>query len=123
MTVFVHGHVDAVTVSGPANPPVCVSQNQTEQFTAKAFSNGQDITSKVGPFTWSTGSTIVASVDQKTVARLSPHRTTVARQMLRLVLPKGSLERQTLELFDAADLSVNRSSNVAYHATIDEPTS
>ena len=41
--------------------------------------------------------------------------------MLRLVLPKGSLERQTLELFDAADLSVNRSSNVAYHATIDDP--
>src|SRR5207237_2953665 len=34
--------------------------------------------------------------------------------------PKGSLERQTLELFDAADLSVNRSSNVAYHATIDD---
>ena len=57
----------------------------------------------------------------RTVARLSPHRTTVARQMLRLVLPKGSLERQTLELFDAADLSVNRSSNVAYHATIDDP--
>jgi hypothetical protein len=67
VTVFVHGHVDAVTVSGPANPPVCVSQNQTEQFTAKAFSNGQDITSKVGPFTWSTGSTIVASVDQNGV--------------------------------------------------------
>src|SRR4051812_31783883 len=41
--------------------------------------------------------------------------------MLRLVLPKGSLERATLELFEAADLTVNRSSNVDYKATIDDP--
>ena len=41
--------------------------------------------------------------------------------MLRLVLPKGSLERATLELFDAADLSVLRSSSVDYKATIDDP--
>ena len=41
--------------------------------------------------------------------------------MLRLVLPKGSLERATLELFEAADLPVNRSSSVAYKATIDDP--
>ena len=41
--------------------------------------------------------------------------------MLRVVLPKGSLERATLELFEAADLSVNRSSSVAYQATIDDP--
>ena len=41
--------------------------------------------------------------------------------MLRLVLPKGSLERATLELFDAADLGVSRSSSVAYRATIDDP--
>lgn len=41
--------------------------------------------------------------------------------MLRLVLPKGSLERATLELFEAADLSVVRSSAVDYKATIDDP--
>jgi ATP phosphoribosyltransferase len=41
--------------------------------------------------------------------------------MLRLVLPKGSLERATLELFEAADLTVHRSSSVDYRATIDDP--
>ncbi len=41
--------------------------------------------------------------------------------MLRLVLPKGSLERATLELFDQADLSVIRNSAVDYKATIDDP--
>ena len=41
--------------------------------------------------------------------------------MLRLVLPKGSLERATLELFEAADLPVRRTSSVAYRATIDDP--
>ena len=40
--------------------------------------------------------------------------------MLRLVLPKGSLERATLELFEAADLTVTRSSSVDYRATIDD---
>lgn len=41
--------------------------------------------------------------------------------MLRLVLPKGSLERATLELFEAADLPVVRSSSVDYKASIDDP--
>jgi ATP phosphoribosyltransferase len=41
--------------------------------------------------------------------------------MLRLVLPKGSLERATLELFEAADLTVSRSSEVDYKATISDP--
>jgi ATP phosphoribosyltransferase len=41
--------------------------------------------------------------------------------VLSLVLPKGSLERATLELFDAADLTVRRSSDRDYHATIDDP--
>jgi ATP phosphoribosyltransferase len=41
--------------------------------------------------------------------------------VLRLVLPKGSLERATFELFDAADLSVVRSSSVDYKAAIDDP--
>jgi ATP phosphoribosyltransferase len=41
--------------------------------------------------------------------------------VLRIVLPKGSLEKATLELFEAADLTVNRSSSVEYQATIDDP--
>ncbi len=41
--------------------------------------------------------------------------------MLRLVLPKGSLEKATLELFEAADLRVDRSSTVDYKASIDDP--
>jgi ATP phosphoribosyltransferase len=41
--------------------------------------------------------------------------------MLRLVLPKGSLERATLQLFEDADLAVDRASDVAYRATIDDP--
>jgi ATP phosphoribosyltransferase len=41
--------------------------------------------------------------------------------LLSLVLPKGSLERATLDLFDAADLTVRRSSDRDYHAAIDDP--
>jgi ATP phosphoribosyltransferase len=41
--------------------------------------------------------------------------------LLSLVLPKGSLERATLDLFDAADLTVRRSSDRDYHASIDDP--
>jgi len=41
--------------------------------------------------------------------------------VLRLVLPKGSLEKATLELFESADLPVRRSSSVDYKATIDDP--
>ena len=41
--------------------------------------------------------------------------------MLRLVLPKGSLEKATLQLFEDADLAVVRSSDVDYRANIDDP--
>lgn len=41
--------------------------------------------------------------------------------MLKLVLPKGSLEKATLDLFEAADLGVTRSSSVDYKARIDDP--
>ena len=43
------------------------------------------------------------------------------RSVLKLVLPKGSLEKATLELFEAADLTVRRSSSIDYKATIDDP--
>jgi len=41
--------------------------------------------------------------------------------MLAVVLPKGSLEKQVLELFSAADLAVIRGSDRDYHAKVDDP--
>ena len=41
--------------------------------------------------------------------------------MLKLVLPKGSLERATFELFEAADLKLWRGSERDYHGNIDDP--
>ncbi len=41
--------------------------------------------------------------------------------MLQLVLPKGSLEKSTLELFESADLAVSRGSSVDYKGTINDP--
>lgn len=41
--------------------------------------------------------------------------------MLRIVLPKGSLEAATLRLFEEADLPLLRSSSVEYKAGIDDP--
>lgn len=41
--------------------------------------------------------------------------------MLKLVLPKGSLERATLELFESADLKVWRGSDREYRGRIDDP--
>jgi ATP phosphoribosyltransferase len=40
--------------------------------------------------------------------------------VLRLVIPKGSLEAQTLRLFEDADLRVRRGSDRDYHGTIDD---
>ncbi len=40
--------------------------------------------------------------------------------MLKLVIPKGSLEEQTLRLFEAADLAVRRGSSRDYHGEIDD---
>jgi ATP phosphoribosyltransferase len=41
--------------------------------------------------------------------------------VLSLVLPKGSLEKATMTLFDAADLTVQRASDRDYRASIDDP--
>src|ERR671925_2057405 len=41
--------------------------------------------------------------------------------MLRLVIPKGSLEEQTLALLEAADLPVRRASDRDYHGTVEDP--
>lgn len=41
--------------------------------------------------------------------------------MLKFVIPKGSLEAQTLALLDAADLRVVRGGERDYHGTVDDP--
>jgi ATP phosphoribosyltransferase len=41
--------------------------------------------------------------------------------MLKLVIPKGSLERATLDLLESADLRLYRSSDREYRGTIDDP--
>ena len=41
--------------------------------------------------------------------------------MLKLVVPKGSLERATFELFEAADLKVTRGSDRDYRGSVDDP--
>lgn len=41
--------------------------------------------------------------------------------MLKLVIPKGSLERATFDLFEAADLRIKRASEREYRGVIDDP--
>ena len=67
--VFVHPPIDNITVTGilldgvPVQEP-CLSQSQTMTVEAHAFSHGIDITSSVGPFSW--------SANNQTVATLTP---------------------------------------------------
>lgn len=68
-TVYVHQHIDKVTVKllpNPNQPPPpnpCFSVNQTANYQAAAFSNGVDITSTVGVFTWQTLASNVATLN------------------------------------------------------------
>jgi ATP phosphoribosyltransferase len=41
--------------------------------------------------------------------------------VLRIVVPKGTLERPTLQVFEDADLAIVRTSDVDYRASIDDP--
>lgn len=77
--VYVHKKIDTITVAGPTNPPVCLSQNQTEQFSAQALSAG-NVTTNTGPFTWATGGASIATVDTNGVvtSRLPGATTVVA---------------------------------------------
>lgn len=59
-TIYVHQHVDSITVSDTSPPPAdCFSlgdpdpQKRSTTYQATAFSNGIDITSSVGPINWS----------------------------------------------------------------------
>lgn len=55
-TVYVHQHIDSIQIkSAETLPPQydCFSQGQTWQFEGIAYSNNVDITSTVGPLSWS----------------------------------------------------------------------
>jgi hypothetical protein len=87
--VFVHPPVDNITVTGvlltgvPVQEP-CLSQSQTMTLQAHAYSQGTDVTSSVGPFTWSANNPAVATLtplvnsyynfptDQVTATALNP---------------------------------------------------
>lgn len=64
--VFVHPTVDSVTVTGilldgvPVQEP-CLSQSQSMVLEAHAYSRGTDVTTSVGPFTWSASNPAVVS--------------------------------------------------------------
>jgi hypothetical protein len=64
--VFVHPPIDSVTVGGilPTGIPVqepCLSQSQSMTLEAHAFSQGADITTSVGPFTWTANNSAVVA--------------------------------------------------------------
>lgn len=65
-TVYVHQHVDKVVVSAaPSQNPLvanCISKGHTFIFQANGFSQGTDITSTLGPFTWSAANASVLSL-------------------------------------------------------------
>jgi hypothetical protein len=65
--VYVHAPIDNITVNGfslngiPPQEP-CLSQGQTMTVEAHAFSQGIDITSSVGTFTWSANNSNVVKI-------------------------------------------------------------
>jgi hypothetical protein len=65
--VFVHPTIDSITVNGvlldgvPVQEP-CLSQSQSMTVEAHAFSQGTDITSSVGPFTFSANNPSVVNL-------------------------------------------------------------
>ena len=91
--VFVHPQIDNIQVNGIllTNVPIqepCLSAGQTMTVEAHAFSQGADITSSIGPFTWTANNPSVAKItplvnntgtpiypfatNQATVAALTP---------------------------------------------------
>jgi hypothetical protein len=81
-TVYVHLHVDSVQIANSAEgiPPTytCFSQGQTWRFEAFAYNNGSDITTSVGPITWSSSIPSVVT----TAPYLTQNQTPVLNQVL-----------------------------------------
>jgi len=60
-------------------------------------------------------------IDLSLIRRRGERHIGSLKTVLRIVIPKGSLEKATFELFEAADLRIVRSSSVDYRASIDDP--
>jgi hypothetical protein len=67
VTVSVHPNVTSIQIS-PTTLPGCISHSNTAQFTAKAFNNGNDITSSIGQFSWASSDVTVVRVDANGLA-------------------------------------------------------
>lgn len=71
-TVFVHQHIDSVTISPVPGQSIsatpCLSKDQTFNYQAAAFSQGLDITASVGTFAWQSLNTDVATLNPATDA-------------------------------------------------------
>lgn len=74
VTFYVHSHIDNISIApiqplpvnncNPANSrTVGISQNQTVNYEATAFSQGNDITANVGPFVWAPANAIIVKTD------------------------------------------------------------
>jgi hypothetical protein len=64
-TVHVHQHIESVAISPVVTQtpmPSCLSKGLTQDYQVAAFNQGVDITSTVGPFSWSILNTTVATV-------------------------------------------------------------
>lgn len=68
VNVAVHPSVTSIQIGNVPTSGTCFSNGQTQQFTAKAFHNGQDITSSIGQFSWNSTDGAVVSVDQNGLA-------------------------------------------------------
>lgn len=79
-TVYVHQHIDSITVAriGTPNPDNgCFSQDQTWDYQATAFgTDGADITSTVGPMVWAPTAANVLTADSNVVG-LQPNQVQV----------------------------------------------
>jgi hypothetical protein len=75
--VFVHPPIDNISVvgilpgSGSVQEP-CLSQSQSMTVEAHAFSQGADITTSVGPFTWSANNSSVVTLTPLTNTTYNP---------------------------------------------------
>jgi len=62
-TLFVHEHIDNITLTPSITyPAACLSQTQTQQYTATAFAGAVDITATVGPFNFVVLNTNIATI-------------------------------------------------------------
>jgi len=159
--VFVHAPIDNIQVSvvPPVNSPppacpaqqalpaacllpfnsqaanYCLSQNQVQTLQATAYSNGVDITSQVGPFTWGEANSTVVKVtpivtvtsynvptNQATVSPTTPGQTQVIASAAGAFSQPYNVETCPVQCIDM-QLTVNGSQNGPTSFVVDKGTS